>query len=104
MRLWLVFILSAFAGSNTFAQAAHPSESQLALDAKVQRWQTVFDDVSIAVAYIENGKVAWISIHGNRFPGGPPADDKTLYSVASLTKPITAETILRMTSAGKLSL
>jgi CubicO group peptidase (beta-lactamase class C family) len=37
-------------------------------------------------------------------PGGPPADGKTLYPVASLTKPITAEVILRLASAGKLSL
>lgn len=63
-----------------------------------------FDDVSTAIAYIENGKVSWVSIYGTRFPGGPPADGKILYSVASLTKPITAETILRMASAGKLSL
>jgi len=107
MRLWLAFILSTFAAASAFAQAATPAkktELQLTLDKKVQRWQTVFDDVSIAIAYIENGKVSWISIHGTRFPGGPPADGKTLYSVASLTKPITAETILRMASAGKLSL
>ena len=107
MRLWWAFILSTFATASAFAQAAAPakkSELQLTLDKKVQRWQTVFDDVSIAIAYIENGKISWISIHGMRFPGGPPADGKTLYSVASLTKPITAETILRMASAGKLSL
>jgi CubicO group peptidase (beta-lactamase class C family) len=107
MRLWLGLVLSAFAGVSSFAQAttsANKSELQLTLDKKVQQWQTVFDDVSIAIAYIENGKISWISIYGNRFPGGPPADDKTLYSVASLTKPITAEAILRLASAGRLSL
>src|SRR5580658_4747618 len=107
MRLWLVLVLSAFAGVSVFAQATTPAnkpELQLALDKKVQQWQPVFDDVSIAIAYIENGKISWISIYGNRFSGGPPADDKTLYSVASLTKPITAETILRLASVAKLSL
>lgn len=35
---------------------------------------------------------------------GPPVDDKTLYNVASLTKPITAEVILRLASNDRLSL
>ncbi|HLY63803.1 MAG TPA: serine hydrolase domain-containing protein [Terriglobia bacterium] len=108
MRLFLALVLSvciAVSGfTQTGTQAAKQSELQLSLDKKVQRWQKVFDDVSIAVAYIENGKVSWISIYGNQVPGGPPANDKTLYSVASLTKPITAEVILRLASDGKLSL
>jgi CubicO group peptidase (beta-lactamase class C family) len=108
MRLILVLALSACSAVSGFAQtttqAATKSELQLTLDRKVQRWQKVFDDVSIAIAYIENGKVSWISIYGDQLPGGPPANDKTLYSVASLTKPITAEVILRLASDGKLSL
>jgi CubicO group peptidase (beta-lactamase class C family) len=107
MRLWLGLVLSAFAGVNVFAQAsttANESGLQRTLDKKIQRWQKVFDDVSIAIAYIENGRVSWISISGNQIPEGPPANDKTLYSVASLTKPITAETILRLVSDRKLSL
>ncbi len=108
MRLSLVLALSACIAVSGFAQtttqAATKSELQLTLDKKVRRWQKVFDDVSIAIAYIENGKVSWISIYGDQLPGGPPATDKTLYSVASLTKPITAEVILRLASGGELSL
>jgi CubicO group peptidase (beta-lactamase class C family) len=108
MRLLLVLALSASSAVSGFAQTttqvAKKSELQLTLDKKVQQWQKVFDDVSIAIAYIENGKVSWISIYGDQLPGGPPANDKTLYSVASLTKPITAEVILRLASDEKLSL
>ena len=107
MRLSSILVLSLFAGFGTPAQTTasmDKSTLRLGLDKKVRRWQTIFDDVSIAIAYIENGKISWISITGSRFPGGPSADDKTLYSVASLTKPITAETILRLASDGKLSL
>src|ERR1700721_3483463 len=102
MRLWLGLVLSAFGGVSVFAQAttsANKSELQLTLDKKVQQWQTVFDDVSIAIAYIENGKISWISIYGNRFPGGPPADDKTLYSAASPTNPSPPKTICRHATA-----
>jgi CubicO group peptidase (beta-lactamase class C family) len=40
---------------------------------------------------------------GIRIPG-VGASGKTLYNMASLTKPVTAETVLRLTSAGKISL
>jgi CubicO group peptidase (beta-lactamase class C family) len=107
VRIWFALILSAVLAFSISAQTPAPAEKsqlQLTLDKKVPQWIKVFDDISVAIAYIENGKVSWIAIYGNRFPGGPPADDKTLYSVASLTKPITAEVILRMAAAGKLSL
>lgn len=107
MRFSFVLVLSAFIGISVLGLASSPapkSQLQLTFDKKVPQWQKVFDDISVAIAYIENGKVAWISIYGNRFPGGPAADEKTLYPVASLTKPITAEVILRMASAGRLSL
>ena len=58
----------------------------------------------MAVAYIKDGKVAeQRRAHGEQSPG-VPANGKTLYNLASLTKPITAETVLRLASAGKLSL
>jgi CubicO group peptidase (beta-lactamase class C family) len=57
----------------------------------------------VAVAYIENGKIAWTAYYGDRIPG-QPATANSLYSVASLTKPITAEIALRLAAAGKISL
>ncbi|WP_415206732.1 serine hydrolase domain-containing protein [Rudaea sp.] len=62
-----------------------------------------YDVPSVAVAYIGNGKVAWTSVYGEQSPG-VPATGQTLYNVASLTKPVSAEVILRLASAGKLSL
>jgi CubicO group peptidase (beta-lactamase class C family) len=58
---------------------------------------------SVAVAYIANGKLVWTAAVGEQRPG-VPANDKTLYNIASLTKPIVAETILRMASQEKLQL
>jgi CubicO group peptidase (beta-lactamase class C family) len=107
MRFGLALLLSTFFAICSLAQVSDsPPKSplQLTLDQKIPRWINVFDDISVAIAYIENGKVSWVSFYGRRFPQGPPADDKTLYSVASLTKPVTAEVILRLASAGKLSL
>lgn len=58
---------------------------------------------SVAVAYVEDGKLAWTAVFGEQSPG-VPATRETLYNIASLAKPITAETILRLASAGKISL
>jgi CubicO group peptidase (beta-lactamase class C family) len=79
------------------------SPAQLRLDQKVPIWLKAFNVTGVAVAKIESGRLAWTAFYGDRIPG-QPANEKTLYSVASLTKPITAELILRLAAEGKLSL
>lgn len=73
------------------------------IDVHAAEWLKESDVPSVAVAYIEGGKVAWTAVYGEQSPG-VPATEKTLYNMASLTKPVTAETVLRLASAGKLSL
>lgn len=73
------------------------------IDARAAEWLKDSDVPSLAVAYIEGGKLAWTAVYGEQSPG-VPATEATLYNMASLTKPITAETVLRLASAGKLSL
>jgi len=85
-----------------FAQRRTPA--QVRLDREIPIWLRAFNVTSVGIAYIENGKLAWTVFYGEQIPGGPAANGKTLYSVASLTKPITAELILRLASQGKLSL
>ena len=75
---------------------------------------TTFDDAvrqalqangvaSVSFAQVENGKVVRVAAYGLQSPG-VPASPATLYNIASLTKPLTAEVVLRLASAGKLSL
>jgi CubicO group peptidase (beta-lactamase class C family) len=79
----------------------HDLKAQVA--EKAPQWLKQYDVPSVAVGYIENGKLAWTAVYGEQSPG-VPATGKTLYNVASLTKPVSAEVILRLASAGKLSL
>jgi CubicO group peptidase (beta-lactamase class C family) len=109
MRVWLVLFLAVtgtsicgFAQANT--QAVNQSDAQRRLDERASTWLKAFHVTGVGIAYIENGKIAWTSFYGDQVPGGPLANEKTLYSVASLTKTVTAEIILRLASAGKLSL
>src|SRR5580692_9447783 len=71
--------------------------------AHAAEWLRVSDVPSVAVAYIPGRKGAWTAGYGEQSPG-VPATGKTLYNMASLTKPVTAEALLRLASAGKLSL
>ncbi|MGA8028618.1 MAG: serine hydrolase domain-containing protein [Bryobacteraceae bacterium] len=86
------------------AQAvAATKDGRAEIDAHVAEWLKESDVPSVAVAYIQDRKVVWTEVYGEQSPG-VAATEKTLYNVASLTKPITAETILRLASARKLSL
>lgn len=87
----------------TAVGVAAPADARAQIDAHVAEWLKESDVPSVAVAYIKDGKVAWTAVYGEQSPG-IAATEKTLYNMASLTKPLTAETVLRLASAGKLSL
>ena len=117
IRTWgagkaLVVIVMAFLSTvaNRAQEKAQPNSRAVAerdgraqIDAHAAEWLKESDVPSLAVAYIENRKIAWTAVYGEQSPG-VAASERTLYNVASLTKPITAETVLRLASAGKLSL
>jgi CubicO group peptidase (beta-lactamase class C family) len=86
------------------AAPAAPTAKQRRLDERMPIWLKAFKVTGTAVAYIEGGKIAWTAFYGEQIPGGPPANESTLYNIASLTKPITAEVILRLASKAELSL
>jgi CubicO group peptidase (beta-lactamase class C family) len=58
---------------------------------------------AVGVALIEDGRIVLERVYGKQGPG-IPASPTTLFNVASLTKAITAETILRLVAAGQFSL
>ena len=88
---------------STARSVAATKDGRAEIDAHVAEWLKENDVPSVAVAYIEDRRVAWTAVYGEQSPG-VPATAKTLYNMASLTKPVTAETVLRLASAGKLSL
>jgi CubicO group peptidase (beta-lactamase class C family) len=99
-------LASAFvARTPLLAQSVQPAAAELR--AKVVRdlpgWLKQYDVPSAAVAYVAGGKLAWTAVAGEQSLG-VPATETTLYNIASLTKPIVAETILRMASQNKLQL
>jgi CubicO group peptidase (beta-lactamase class C family) len=94
-------------GSTAVAAQPRPADVDrslsLALDQNAPAWLAESDVPSVAVAYIRDGRIRWTRVYGEQATG-VPATERTLYNIASLTKPLTAEIILRLVSAGHLSL
>lgn len=73
------------------------------LDSRVGEVVREHDVTTAGVAVIRDGRLAWTGYYGEESPG-EPASAETMFNVASVTKVVTAETILRLADAGKLSL
>ncbi|MEM6275041.1 MAG: serine hydrolase domain-containing protein [Myxococcota bacterium] len=73
------------------------------LDRAVPRWLQESGVPAVSVAVIEDGRLSFSATYGEARPG-VPADSHTVFNVASLTKPLVAEAVLRLASAGRLDL
>lgn len=65
------------------------------IESEAPAWLAEYHVPGATIAYIENGKVSWSLAFGHRAEEHPATTD-TLWNVASLTKPVTAEVIHRL--------
>ena len=101
--VWAGFLLAATPQAAPDSNAKTADDLRAEIIAEMPGWLQQHDVPSAAVAYIERGCVAWTVVRGRAGPN-MPADEQTLYNVASLTKPLAAEAILRLASSGKIDL
>ncbi len=103
--LLVLLVLAACASSEPTSATANGRAKALRtqLDDEMPRLLRENGVPSASIAHIENGKLILVAAYGSQSPG-VPATDATLYNVASLTKPVTAQVILRLVSQGKISL
>lgn len=103
----LTMLLSACASSQSPSTPATRTTADAAilknLDARVPAWLAEYSVPSVAISYISDGAVQWTRVYGEQSPG-VPATHRTLYNVASLAKPVFAETVVRLAAAGKVDL
>ncbi|WP_423606902.1 serine hydrolase domain-containing protein [Sphingomonas sp. MS122] len=92
---FLVLLLAGF--------AAHPAAAQDPRDAALAALAREHPKTAIGAALIRGGKVAWSGVAGAQ-DGKQPATRDTLFNVASLTKPVSAEVVMRLVQAGKVGL
>jgi CubicO group peptidase (beta-lactamase class C family) len=85
------------------AQTSLPPERIAVFDARLPQLIGRYHIATVGAAVIRAGQIVWVGVYGQQGPG-VPASTETLFNIASMTKPIAAETILRLVSAGRLPL
>jgi CubicO group peptidase (beta-lactamase class C family) len=98
-------VASAFATDTVESREAtvRGQELRSQLDQDVPKWLTEYKIPSVSIAHIEAGRIILAATYGAQSPSVPATPD-TLYNIASMTKPISAEVILRLVSKGQISL
>lgn len=88
------------------AQAAEKGEAakvRAALDRAMPETLARFRIPAVSIARVREGRIDLVATYGLR-DGVHPANPATLFNVASLTKPLAAQTVLRLASSGRFSL
>ncbi len=99
----LLALLALASCVTTHSSRGAPSSVQAALDAQVPALLRKYRIASVGVALIVKGRVILERGYGEQ-SAGVSATPATLFNLASLTKPVTAEVLLRLVAASQLSL
>lgn len=84
------------------AEDAGAGRTRAALDRKMPETLERFRIPAASIARIRDGRIDLVVAYGLR-DGVHPANPATLFNVASLTKPLAAQTVLRLASQGRFS-
>ena len=106
MKSVIIAVSLLMAGALAAAQspvAPHASSLRAKVDAAAPASLARHGVPAVGVAYIADGRVQWSAVYGEQAPG-VPATSKTLFNIASMMKPVTAEMVLRLASKQSLSL
>ena len=85
------------------ARTSPANDAKARLDALVPALLAEKGIASVSIARIEQGRLAFAAAYGDAKPG-VPATPRTLYNIASMTKPLSAEVVMRLVARGTLSL
>lgn len=86
-----------------YSELIRQKESRTGLDADVIGSLVDTSVSSVSIARIEDGAIVFSAAFGSQ-SRGREATPATLYNIASMTKPISAEVVLRLASSGSISL
>jgi CubicO group peptidase (beta-lactamase class C family) len=99
----LLILLALLSCATTAPHPRAPVAVQASLDAGVPALLAKHQVASVSIALIERGRVVLERAYGEQ-SAGVPATPQTLFNLASVTKPVSAEVLLRLVAAGQLSL
>jgi CubicO group peptidase (beta-lactamase class C family) len=93
----------ATTGASAASEAPTANEARRRLDATVPALLAEKHIASVSIARIEHARIAFLAAYGEARAGTPATPD-TLYNIASMTKPISAEVLLRLIARRTISL
>ncbi len=84
-------------------QAQSNTKANLGFEGKVQNWLTENNVPAVGIGIIEDGEIKYVKVIGELKKGIPAVDD-AIFSIASMTKPVTAILTLKLVESGKWDL
>lgn len=84
-------------------QAQNNTKVNLSFENKVQSWLTENNVPAVGIGIIEDAKIKYIKVFGE-LKKGVPAPDNAIFSIASITKTVTAMLTLKLVEAGQWDL
>jgi CubicO group peptidase (beta-lactamase class C family) len=99
----LALLVCTAAATSRAATHALGDKLRALLDADVPKLLADKHVTSVSIAHIEHANIVLVAAYGSQSPG-VPATPKTLYNIASMSKPISAEVLMRLVAAGRVSL
>ena len=84
-------------------QAQSDTKANLEFEGKVQSWLTENNVPAVGIGIIEDGEIKYVKVIGELKKGIPAVDD-AIFSIASMTKPVTAILTLKLVESGKWDL
>src|ERR1700761_1816536 len=99
---FIYFILFALL-INNHVKAQSPNGIVSCPKDSILTWMKRFHVPAIGIGIIENGRIKSINVYGNIPPDGP-APKNPIWNIASMTKPVTALTVLKLVDEGKWNL
>ena len=108
MKNYCIVILFCLTATILFAQADTSKDSiseklLFSNKAETEKWLIKNNIPALGIGYIEDGKIKEAKVYGF-LEKGRPAPNNAIFTIASLTKPITAMVVLKLIDAGKWSL
>lgn len=104
MKKLLLALIAAIAWLPAIVHAAPPRPSAEAIDAAVRRAMERTGTRGLALAVVEDGRVALVRAWGHRNAAGAPLEADTIMYGASLTKSVFAYTVMQLAEEGRIDL
>ncbi len=103
MKTKLVIIISLLIIIGVSLQSQSNTKEKLNFEDKVQIWLTENKVPAVGIGIIEDGKIKYAKVIGE-LKKGVPGTENAIFSIASMTKPVTAIVTLKLVESGQWDL